>query len=93
MDISDSARLEELRLSILATAIDLVRKIDSYTALKGAVTGVHHNIVSEFRGDAYTVAVAAANEFVNSEEGVFTLRDSLASQDLLDSILSPVFGK
>lgn len=78
--------LSEFQTMLLSAATMLVKFIDLYTILKKEVTGIDHNNVSAFRNDAYSVALAAAIEFVNDKDDTYDAQDAVKAESILKQL-------
>lgn len=81
--MANYSSLPELRNKILDSCVSLIKMIDTYSVLKSTQTGSERNTISEFRSDAYTIALAAATETMNPDDGTCSERDTAKAKKLL----------
>ena len=78
--------LTSLSVIILSATVNTVRLIDLYTILKTLATGIPHNILSDNRRDAVSLAHLAAMEHVNPDDATFSEKDQKKAERILRSL-------
>ena len=88
MAFDNNDALRDYRMMILTSAVNLVKSIDMYTALKYDQTGNPDNALSVFRDDAMEIVWSAAHEVANPDDATFSENDSDTASKILSILMN-----